>query len=230
MKTIGLLGGMSWESTIEYYRIINQAVKARLGGLHSAKIVMHSVDFDEVVRMQRAGDWAGATQLLGEAGAGLAKAGAECVLICTNTMHKVADQVQAAAGIPLIHIADATGQAVRRAGAKRVGLIGTAFTMTDGFCRTRLAERYGLEVLVPNDADMAFIHEVIFGELCVGEAKLESKREFCRIISDLVTEGAEGVILGCTEIPLLVKPCDCETPLYDTTAIHALAAVDWALA
>jgi aspartate racemase len=229
MKTIGLIGGMSWESTVSYYRFINAAVKEKLGGLHSAKCVLYSVDFAEVEELQRQGQWPEAAQLLVDAAQSVEKAGADFVLICTNTMHKLADTVQAGIGIPLLHIADATGEAVRQAGIRWVGLLGTHFTMEEDFYRGRLAGRIGLEVMVPNTEDREAVHRIIYEELCVGTIRPESRAQLAGIMSRLVEMGAEGIILGCTELGLLIGDEDCRVPLFDTTRVHALAAVECAL-
>lgn len=229
MKTIGLLGGMSWESTQGYYRAINEGVKEALGGLHSAKLVLNSVDFAEIEACQQSGDWRKAGEILAQAAQGVEAAGADCLLICTNTMHKVAEDIDDAISIPLIHIADATGEALKQAGVKRVGLLGTAFTMEQDFYKGRLSERHDLEVLVPKAEDRALIHRVIFQELCVGITTNASKAEYLRIIEALKEQGAEAVILGCTEIGMLVTQADTNTPLFDTTEIHANAAVTFAL-
>lgn len=229
MKTIGLLGGMSWESTQGYYRAINEGVKEALGGLHSAKLVLNSVDFAEIEACQQSGDWRKAGEILAQAAQGVEAAGADCLLICTNTMHKVAEDIDDAISIPLIHIADATGEALKQAGVKRVGLLGTAFTMEQDFYKGRLSERHDLEVLVPKVEDRALIHRVIFQELCVGITTNASKAEYLRIIEALKEQGADAVILGCTEIGMLVTQADTDTPLFDTTEIHANAAVTFAL-
>lgn len=229
MKTIGLIGGMSWESTIPYYRYINEAVKQRLGGLHSAKIVLYSVDFQEVERYQSAGDWDAAGKLLAGAAAAVQAAGADILLLCTNTMHKVASALEAAVVIPLIHIADATAEEVQRAGFSSVGLLGTRFTMEEPFYKARLEERFGLKVLVPEAADRDLVHRVIYEELCLGTVAEASRDEYRRIIAGLVARGAEGIILGCTEIALLVGPADSQAPLFDTARIHAQKAVEVAL-
>ncbi|MCX4683424.1 aspartate/glutamate racemase family protein [Kitasatospora purpeofusca] len=228
MKTIGLLGGMSWESTATYYRLLNELTRDRLGGLHSAKCVLYSVDFAEVERLQAAGEWETAGRLLAEAARAVEAAGAELLLICTNTMHKVADQVADAVSVPLLHLADATAEAVLAAGVTRVGLLGTAFTMEQDFYRDRLAS-HGLHVLVPDPAGRALVHRVIYEELCLGVVREESRAEYRRVIAGLVAEGAEGVILGCTEIELLVGPDDSPVPIFPTTRIHAEAAVTAAL-
>ncbi len=229
MKTIGLLGGMSWESSLEYYRIINQLVKKRLGGLHSAKCLMYSVDFQEIETLQAQGGWDEAGRILGEAAAGLEKGGADFLLICTNTMHKVAPTIQAHINIPLLHIADPTAKAVSSAGIRKIGLLGTRFTMQEDFYKGKLIYEHGLDVLIPNPDDMHMVDRVIFEELCLGQIKPESKKQYLEIIERLAENGAEGVILGCTEIGLLVKPEDCTIPLFDTTLIHAEAAVEFAL-
>ncbi|MDY0814374.1 aspartate/glutamate racemase family protein [Kitasatospora purpeofusca] len=228
MKTIGLLGGMSWESTATYYRLLNELTRDRLGGLHSAKCVLYSVDFAEVERLQAAGEWEAAGRLLADAARAVEAAGAELLLICTNTMHKVADQVAGAVSVPLLHLADATAAAVLAAGVARVGLLGTAFTMEQDFYRDRLAS-HGLDVLVPEPAGRALVHRVIYEELCLGVVREESRAEYRRVIAELVAEGAEGVILGCTEIELLVGPGDSAVPVFPTTRIHAEAAVTAAL-
>jgi aspartate racemase len=229
MKTIGLLGGMSWESSVAYYRVINEGVKNSLGGLHSAKIVMVSVDFDPIEKLQHEGDWEGTAKILSEAAKKIELAGADFLLICTNTMHKVAPQIEAAINIPLLHIADATADVLVKKGVKTVGLLGTAFTMEQDFYKGRLKENYGLTVLVPNEADREIVHTVIYKELCLGEVNLDSKTEYLRIIESLASQGAEAVILGCTEIGMLVNQTDTEITLLDTTVIHARKAVDYAI-
>jgi len=230
MKTVGLIGGMSWESTVPYYRHINQVVAARLGGLHSARILLHSVDFFEIERLQAAGDWDRAGDLLAGVAAGLERGGADCLVLCTNTMHVVADRIREATAIPLLHIADATAEAVAVAGTTTVGLLGTRFTMEQDFYRGRLADAHGLRVEVPPLSDREIVHRVIFDELCRGAVKPASRAEYVRIIGDLAANGAQGVILGCTEIGLLVRPQDVDVPLFDTAAIHAEAAARFALA
>ena len=230
MKTIGLIGGMSWESTIPYYRTINETVKQRLGGLHSAKIVLYSVDFHEIEQLQRSGDWQRAGELLAQAAQTLARAGADCIVLCTNTMHKVAPQIEAAVGIPLLHIADATGQAIRRAGLNKVALLGTRFTMEQDFYKQRLSERHAIDVVVPNEMEREVVHRVIYQELCLGQIQPESRAAYRRIMQRLVEqEAAQAIILGCTEISLLVDQSDASVPLFDTTAIHAQAAAEFAL-
>ncbi len=229
MKTIGLLGGMSWESSLEYYRIINQLVKERLGGLHSAKCLLYSVDFQEIESLQHRGLWDEAGRLLGEAARGLQKGGADFLLICTNTMHKVAPVVQQHISMPLLHIADPTAKSVLSRGIRKIGLLGTRFTMQEDFYKGKLVHDHGLEVLTPIDADMDMIHQVIFDELVLGLIKDASKEKYIAVIKRLEAAGAEGVILGCTEIGLLVKDQDSPIPLFDTTFIHAEAAVEYAL-
>lgn len=229
MRTIGIIGGMSWESTIPYYRRINELVRDRLGGLHSARIVLVSVDFHDIAELQNAGRWEdGATAMI-EAARALEAAGADCVLIGTNTMHRVAEAVEAAVSIPLLHIADAVGEAITSAGLRTVGLLGTRFTMEQDFYRTRLADRFGLEVLVPSAEDREFVNRVIYSELCCGILDDGSRARFRAIIAALVAEGAEGIVLGCTEIPLLVSADDSTVPLFDTGDLHAAAAVAFAL-
>ncbi|MEE9582879.1 MAG: aspartate/glutamate racemase family protein [Acidimicrobiia bacterium] len=230
MRTIGLLGGMSWESSIEYYRIINEEVRARLGGTHSARSVMYSVDFHQIEQMQAAGDWVTATKAMVEAGRLVQSGGAGCLLICANTMHLMAEEVQAAIDIPLLHIADATADAVRASSIRSVALLGTRYTMEQDFYRGRLEDRHELEVLIPDAADRQIIHDVIYDELVQGTVKDRSRREFLRIIEALVNSGAQGVIAGCTEIELLVGPEHVSVPYFPTTRLHALAAVEWSLA
>ena len=229
MKTIGLLGGMSWESTLDYYRAINEGMNRALGGLHSAKIVLHSVDFAPIETLQHAGAWDAAAQILADAARAIETAGADFLLICTNTMHRVAAQVEEAIRIPLVHIADATAEALNSAGIQSTGLLGTAFTMEQDFYKGRLADNFGLKVLVPETADRQVIHRVIYHELCMGELNPSSRSEYLRIIDTLAEPGAEAVILGCTEIGMLVKQADTSVPLFDSTAIHAQKAVRLAL-
>ena len=229
MKTIGLLGGMSWESTVGYYRAINEGVKNSLGGLHSAKIILHSVDFDPIEKLQHKGDWEGTAKILSEAALSIQAAGADFLLICTNTMHKVAPEIEKAVQIPLLHIADATAELLINRGIKTVGLLGTAFTMEHDFYKGRLTRRYGLKVLVPDDADRSIVHNVIYQELCLGQTIESSKAEYIRIIEHLSNQGAEVVILGCTEIGMLVNQTDTNVELCDTTAIHAAKAVEYAI-
>lgn len=229
MKTIGLLGGMSWESTATYYRIINETVRDRLGPLHSAPIAMVSVDFSEIETLQRAADWQGAARLLTGAAQAVERAGGDFLVIATNTMHKVADAIEAGIAIPLLHIADATAAAVRAGGLRRVALLGTRFTMEDDFYGGRLRGRHGLDVLVPDAAERTFIHRVIFDELCAGRILDDSRAGYLRIIEALARRGAEGVILGCTEIGLLVADGDAALPVFDTARIHAVAAAERAM-
>ncbi|MFK8397116.1 aspartate/glutamate racemase family protein [Pseudomonas sp. BGr12] len=229
MKTIGLIGGMSWESTIPYYRQINERIKERLGGLHSAKVALYSVDFHEIERLQHAGDWDAAGRVLADAARSLKAAGADFLVLCTNTMHKVAPAIEAAVDIPLLHIADPTAEAIRAAGVATVGLLGTRFTMEQAFYKDRLVEKFGLKVLTPNEAERQVVHRIIYEELCLGRIRDESREEYRRIIAALVEQGAEAVILGCTEISLLVGPADASVPLFDTTALHALHAADAAI-
>jgi aspartate racemase len=228
MKTIGLLGGMSWESTIPYYRIINQTIGARLGGLHSARIILYSVEFHELETLQRRGDWEEAGTILADAAVALRNGGADFLVLCSNTMHKVAERVERAAGIPILHIADATADEIKAAGFRRVGLLGTRFTMEEAFYRERL-ERRGLAVEVPSRWDRQVVHRVIYDELCRGEIRDESRQEYQEIIENLVGTGVEAVILGCTEIGLLVGAENSPVPVFDTTAIHARAAAEYAL-
>lgn len=229
MKTIGLIGGMSWESSIEYYRIINECTRARLGGLHSARSLMYSVDFADVEVLQHAGKWAEAANMLAKTATSLERGGADFIILCTNTMHKVADEIQAAVNIPLLHIADATAQRIRAAGIQTVGLLGTRFTMEEDFYRGRLAQKFGLKVLVPQEEARTIVHRVIYDELVVGKVVPDSRTKYLGIMEQLVGEGAEAIILGCTEIGLLVHAQDCQVPLFDTTLIHAEAAVEYAL-
>lgn len=229
MKTIGLIGGMSWESSLEYYRIINKTVKAKLGGYHSAKSIMYSVDFGEIEKLQHQGRWEELTQIMIEAGQRVERAGADLVLLCTNTMHKMADDVQKNISIPLLHIADTTTERIKDRGLKKVGLLGTRFTMEQNFYKGRFTEKHGIEVIVPAEHDREIVHRVIFNELVLGTINQSSRIMFKAIINNLVTNGAEGIILGCTEIPLLIKQEDSEVPLFDTTTIHAQSAVALAL-
>lgn len=230
MKTIGLIGGMSWESSIEYYRIINETTRDRLGGLHSAKSVMVSVDFEEIEALQNQAKWAEATQIMIETAQQVEQGGADFILICTNTMHKMADAVENAIDIPLLHIADATADRIKQQSLTTIGLLGTRFTMEEEFYRGRLEKAHGLHVLVPDQAERDIIHRVIYDELVIGVINPESRIRYEEIIAHLVARGAQGIILGCTEIGLLVKDEDCTAPLFDTTHIHATAAVEFALA
>jgi aspartate racemase len=229
MKTMGMIGGMSWESTLEYYRIVNETVKIKLGGFHSAKCILYSVDFEEVEKLQHLGDWDELTRLMMDAARRLEGAGADFVIICTNTMHKMADEVQGVIRIPILHIVDVTAEAIRANGEKRIGLLGTKFTMEQEFYKGRLRDKYGLEILIPGEEDRQVVHDILYSELCLGEIKELSKNKFKSIIQNLVERGAQSVILGCTEIPLIVSQDDYDIPVYDTTALHARAAVDFAL-
>jgi len=229
MKTIGLLGGMSWESTVGYYQAINKGIKESLGGLHSAKIAMYSVDFAQIEKLQHSGDWEGTAEILIDAAKNVQAAGADVLLICTNTMHKVAPQIEQAIDIPLLHIADATAEILLEKGIKNVGLLGTAFTMEQDFYKGRLSNNYGLTVHVPTEADRKIVHNVIYKELCLGKVNPSSKVEYLRIIEDLANQGAEAVILGCTEIGILINQSDTNITLLDTTYIHAKKAVEYAI-
>jgi aspartate racemase len=229
MKTIGLLGGMSWESTIPYYRYVNEVVKARLGGLHSARVVLYSVDFHEVELLQREGNWAEAGRLLAGAAASVERAGADVLVLCTNTMHKVAPEIERAVSIPLLHIADATADVIKSTGVRSVGLLGTKFTMEEEFYVGRLRERHGFDVLVPDRDDRDLVHRVIYDELCMGQVLDPSRDAYHQVIERLVSRGARGIILGCTEISLLVEPARLSVPAFDTTRLHAQRAAEWAL-
>lgn len=229
MKTIGLIGGMSWESTVPYYRHINERVKQRLGGLHSARVVLYSVDFHDIERLQRAGRWDDAGAHLAGAGRALEAAGADFLVLCTNTMHKVAPAIEAAVSIPLLHIADPTAAAVKRAGIGTVGLLGTRFTMEEDFYRGRLESQHAIQVLVPAAEDRDRVHRVIYDELCLGVVCEQSRSDYRDVIERLLEHGAEGIILGCTEIAMLVSSSDSPVPVFDTTSIHAASAVDFAL-
>jgi aspartate racemase len=229
MKTIGLIGGMSWESSIEYYRIVNEEVRAKLGGLHSAKSVMVSVDFAEIETMQHAGQWEELTTRMIESARQVEAGGGDFVVLCTNTMHKMADDMDAAIGIPLLHIADATSSRIKARGIQTIGLLGTRFTMEEDFYKGRLEARHGLTVLIPDEAERADVHRIIYEELVVGEIRAESKNRYIEIMQHLVARGAQGVILGCTEIGLLVGQGDIDVPVFDTTLIHAQVAVEYAL-
>lgn len=228
MKTIGMIGGMSWESSIEYYRLVNEAVKQQLGGLHSAQCLMYSVDFEEIERYQHLGDWEKATQVMIAAAQRLERGGADFVVICTNTMHKMADEVQAAIQLPLLHIVDATAQAIKAKDLGKVGLLGTRFTMEGDFYVGRL-KSHGLDVIIPDAEEREIVHRIIYQELVLGKILPSSRDECQRIIQNLANRGAEGIVLGCTEIGLLVKQEDTELPVFDTTLVHALASVDVAL-
>ncbi len=229
MKTIGLIGGMSWESSAEYYRIINQETNRRLGGVHSAQCLMWSVDFEEVKRLQHDGEWERLAQSMKEAALRLERGGADFIVLCTNTMHRLADAISAAVGIPLLHIADPTAGKIKASGFGRVGLLGTAFTMEQDFYKGRLQQRHGLDVLVPDGDDRRIVHEIIYRELVLGQVRPESRQAYRAVIARLIERGAQCIILGCTEIMLLVKDEDSAVPLFDTTTIHAVAAVEQAL-
>ena len=229
MKTIGLLGGMSWESTASYYQTINRVVGERLGGLHSAKILLYSVDFHDVNQLQHAGRWVESGELLSNAARALQSAGSEFLVLCTNTMHRIAPQIEASVSIPLLHIADAAAESISSAGLTRVGLLGTRFTMEQEFYRGRLEERHGLKVMVPPEPDRESVHRIIFEELCRGQIQEASRSEYRRVVSGLVARGCEGVVLGCTEIGLLLRPSDAPVPLFDTAEIHAEKAALYAL-
>jgi aspartate racemase len=229
LKTIGLIGGMSWESTVPYYRQINETIKEQLGGLHSAKIVLYSVDFHDIERLQHSGDWDAAGALLAAAARSLQAAGADFLVLCTNTMHKVAPAIEAAVAIPLFHIADPTAAAIKDAGHTVVGLLGTRFTMEQDFYRIRLSEQHALTVLTPDEADRELIHRIIYDELCLGKIEPASRDQYRRIMAGLAAQGAQAIILGCTEISLLVGQHDATLPLFDTTAIHARKAAEFAL-
>ncbi|MGD1854984.1 MAG: aspartate/glutamate racemase family protein [Leptolyngbyaceae cyanobacterium] len=229
MKTIGLLGGMSWESTVTYYRAINEGIKSKLGGLHSAQIALYSVDFDPIEKLQHQGDWDGMASVLSAAALGVQAAGADFLLIGTNTMHKVAPQIEAAIEIPLLHIADAIADALIQQNIQKVGLLGTAFTMEQDFYSGWLQKKHGLKVLIPNVDDRKIVHQVIYQELCLGKITANAKTEYLRIIRTLADQGAEAIILGCTEIGMLITQADTDIPLFDSTVIHAEKAVDYAL-
>ena len=229
MKTLGLIGGMSWESTIPYYRIINRTVNEHLGGLHSAEILLYSLDFQDIEVLQMAGRWSEAAEILISVARRLETAGADLVVLCTNTMHKVADEIEAEISIPFLHIADTTGEAIRYRGQSVVGLLGTRFTMEEAFYRHRLEERFGLHVVVPEEPDRNLVHRVIYDELCQGRILEGSRKEYRKVLHRLAASGAEGIILGCTEISLLVRPEDSPVPLFDTTEIHARRAAELAL-
>lgn len=229
MKTIGLIGGMSWESTVPYYRLINETVREWLGGLHSARVIVFSVDFHEVEELQRTGQWDAAGELLAQAAQSLKAAGADFLVLATNTMHKVAGAIEAATDLPLLHIADPTGDAIKAAGLVKVGLLGTRFTMEQDFYRARLEQQHGLTVLVPGAESRQGVHRIIYEELCLGQVLPASRQIYQRVMADLVAQGAQAIILGCTEISLLVGPADAAVPLFDTTALHARGAAELAL-
>ncbi len=229
MKTIGLIGGMSWESSLEYYKMINEMVKLKLGGLHSAKCFLYSVDFEEIERLQHSEEWEELTRIMINIAQKLKGGGADFVVICTNTMHKMANEIEQVAGIKVLHIAEVTGQEVIKKGMKKVGLLGTKFTMEGDFFKKILSEKYGVEVVIPDSDERERVHHIIYNELCKGEIKEASKKQYLEIMNNLVMNGAEGVILGCTEITLLIKQADTTIQIFDTTQIHADAAVEFAL-
>ncbi len=229
MKTIGLIGGMSWESSLLYYQIINQRVKEKLGGHHSAKSLMYSVDFQEIKTLQHQGKWDEATKIMIDSAQKLESGGADLIIICTNTMHKMAKEVEESISIPLLHIADSTANKIVKDGIKKVALLGTSFTMEQDFYKGRLIERFGLDVIVPNEKERMIIHDIIYQELCLGIINEESKQSYLKIINSLSQQGAEALILGCTEITLLISQDNCSIPVYDTTRLHAECAVDFAL-
>ena len=230
MKTIGLIGGMSWQSTVPYYRLINEIVSQKLGGLHSAKLILWNMDFEAIASLQRQDRWQEAGEVMADAALRLQQAGAESLVICTNTMHKLVPAMQPHLQIPILHIADATAQVIRQAGLRKVGLLGTRFTMEDSFYVSHLREHYGLEVITPDAAARQLVHNVIFNELCVGEEKATSRAQYREIMAALVQQGAEGIIFGCTEIAMLVDQSDAAVPVFDTTTLHASYAAEWALA
>ncbi|MDD2343526.1 MAG: aspartate/glutamate racemase family protein [Tolumonas sp.] len=230
MKTIGLIGGMSWQSTVPYYRLINEIVSQKLGGLHSAKLILWNMDFEAIASLQRQDRWQEAGEVMADAALRLQQAGAESIVICTNTMHKLVPAMQPHLQIPILHIADATAQVIRQAGLRKVGLLGTRFTMEDSFYVSHLREHYGLEVITPDAAARQLVHNVIFNELCVGEEKATSRAQYREIMAALVQQGAEGIIFGCTEIAMLVDQTDAAVPVFDTTTLHASYAAEWALA
>jgi aspartate racemase len=229
MKTIGLIGGMSWESSILYYEMINKEVRKRRGGLHSAPCLMYSFDFEPIKQLQHEGKWDEAANLLIEAAQRLETAGADFIVLCTNTMHKAAEKIESGIHIPFLHIADATAEAITRKGIKKIGLLATRFTMEEPFYKGRLQDKYNLEVLVPNEEERKLVHAIIYNELCRGEIKDSSKKQYMKVIENLIESGAEAIILGCTEITLLIKEEDCRVPVFDTTFLHAVSAVEYAL-
>ncbi len=229
MKTVGMLGGMSWESTASYYKALNEGVKSRLGGLHSAKICLYSVDFDEIEKLQHQGKWSETAQILAEAAKSVERGGADFLMICTNTMHKVVPEIESHISIPILHIADATAESLVQDGVTKVGLLGTRFTMEQDFYKGRISEKFGIEVVVPNVDEQTVVHDIIYQELCLGQINTHSRESYLKIIANLHAHGAQAVILGCTEIALLVKQSDTTVPLYDTTEIHAAHGVEWAL-
>ena len=230
MKTIGLIGGMSWQSTVPYYRLINEIVSQKLGGLHSAKLILWNMDFEAIASLQRQDRWQEAGAVMADAALRLQQADAESIVICTNTMHKLVPDMQPHLQIPILHIADATAKVIRQAGLRKVGLLGTRFTMEDSFYVSHLREHYGLEVITPDAAARQLVHNVIFNELCVGEEKATSRAQYREIMAALVQQGAEGIIFGCTEIAMLVDQTDASVPVFDTTTLHASYAAEWALA
>ncbi|CAE6899189.1 aspartate/glutamate racemase family protein [Vibrio sp. B1FLJ16] len=229
MKTIGMLGGMSWESTASYYKALNEGVKSQLGGLHSAKICLYSVDFDEIEKLQHQGNWSETALILAEAAKSVERGGADFLMICTNTMHKVVPEIESQISIPILHIADATAKILVRDGVTKVGLLGTRFTMEQDFYKGRITEKFGIEVIVPDADEQTLVHDIIYQELCLGQINSDSRERYLEIIANLQAQGAQAVILGCTEIALLVKQSDTTVPLYDTTQIHATHGVEWAL-
>ncbi len=229
MKTIGLIGGMSWESTLEYYRIINESTKKKLGGDHSAEVLIYSFDFYDIVNLQEQGDWKRLEDMIVDVGKGLKEAGSDFLLICANTMNKMADQTQKRVGLPVLHIGDATAEVIKERSMGTVGLIGTKYVMEGDFYRRRMKEKHGIEVLIPKDEKRDQVHDIIYNELCKGEVKNRSKNALLKMLRELVDRGAEGIILGCTEIPLYITRDDVDIPLFNTTAIHAEAAVEQAL-
>ncbi|GAA4315387.1 aspartate/glutamate racemase family protein [Mucilaginibacter gynuensis] len=229
MKIIGLIGGMSWESSALYYRHINKMVHQQLGGIHSAQIQMHSVDYDPIVEMGRVGNWQGVADITTDIAVKLEASGAECILICCNTVHRIADEVEQKISIPLIHIADVTGEAIQKAGLTKIALLGTKFTMEGDFFKSRILQKFGIDTIVPNDADRDYLHDAIRNEFCNGIFSDSTKQHIITIINKMVSEGAQGVILGCTELPILISPEDCSIPVFDTTLIHSQAAVKFSL-
>ena len=229
MKTIGLIGGMSWESSLEYYRIINEAVKEKLGGLHSAQCLMYSVDFEEIEALQHRDRWDELTDIMVDAASRLKRGGADFIVICTNTMHKMATEMEKGAGIKVLHIAEVTGEKIRERKLKTIGLLGTKFTMEQDFYKKIIKDKFHINVVIPNAVERGVVHDVIYNELCKGIIREESKEKYKEIIQHLVFQGAEGIVLGCTEIPLLIQQDDCDIPVFDTTHIHALAAVEFSL-
>ena len=229
MKTIGLIGGMSWESSVDYYKIINETVKAKLGGLHSAKCILYSFEFDQIESLQHQGNWQELTNIMVDAAEKLKKSGADFIVICTNTMHKMAGDIEKRAGIKVLHIAEVTAQQIVAQKMKKVALLGTKFTMEQDFYKKILTESYHIDVIIPNEQERNMIHAVIYNELCQGIIKASSREEYQKVTNRLIASGAEGIVLGCTEIPLLIHEKDCMVPLFNTTNIHAVAAVEFAL-